>query len=549
MMTVTLINAGLPEDAFSTLCDFCREELPRRGIPYSTDGDYRITVGTDAALTNDAFRLTPGSRGALVAGASVSAVFHGTGYLLRQLLPDGTGGWRPLRNAVTLTPQKPLRGIYFATHFRNFYHAAPLEEVYRRVVLSATRGYNALLVWFDMHHFRSMTDPEAMALSERLHSILKFANRCGMGASLLMLANEGFASTPLPLRAHFAVENGYHAVPTGHYGCEICPSVPGGVEEILRQKREVLAAFADLRFDSVILWPYDQGGCTCSACAPWGGNGYLRLLPHCIDLIQSTLPESKIILSTWFFDHFTTGEWDAFFRAAENGTLSHADCLMATRVRTEYPGWQRFRWVSFPEISMLHCAPWGGYGASILTDALQAKLVPELANMSGGFPYSEGIFEDANEFLVAGLYTGEFTDTHAALRAYAQWEFCCAEDALVQAMLDTEKTLPRTDDEDNAVFMLRDPSRAERIAQTLEDYNRCLTPSVTSGTAFRLLYLRAVIDRELVRHGGDPFASPCCVSAMEEVDRLYHVTNETSLWVRTPVWRLHPDARPEHTEV
>ena len=52
-MTVTLINAGLPEDAFSTLCDFCREELPRRGIPYSTDGDYRITVGTDAALTND----------------------------------------------------------------------------------------------------------------------------------------------------------------------------------------------------------------------------------------------------------------------------------------------------------------------------------------------------------------------------------------------------------------------------------------------------------------------------------------------------------------
>lgn len=45
MMTVTLINAGLPEDAFSILCDFCREKLPRRGIPYSPDGDYRRFPG------------------------------------------------------------------------------------------------------------------------------------------------------------------------------------------------------------------------------------------------------------------------------------------------------------------------------------------------------------------------------------------------------------------------------------------------------------------------------------------------------------------------
>ncbi len=548
-MTVAFFNFGLPAESFSILTRFCEGEFFRRGVSVCPDGDYRITVGIDASLSDDTFRLTPESDGVRVAGASVCAVFHGTGVLLRNLLPDGRGGLTPLANPMTFTPKKPLRGIYFATHFLNFYHAAPVEEVCHRVVLSATRGYNALLVWFDMHHFDSMADPAAKALTERLHTVLEYANRCGMGASLTMLANEGFASTPLPLRAHFLLENGYHEVPTGHYGCEICPSVPGGMEEILRQRREVLAAFSDLRFDSVILWPYDQGGCTCSACAPWGGKGYLRLFGRCTELIKEYLPGAKIILSTWYFDQFTGGEWDAFFRAAEDGTLPDADYILTTRVRTEYAGWERFRWISFPEISMMRCAPWGGYGASLLTDALQEKLVPELTKMSGGFPYSEGIFEDANEFLVAGLYTGEFGDTRAALQAYAQWEFCCADELLFQTLLNMEVTLRRSHDEANAIFTIREPSLVEPIAEVLEHYNEILPQGITSGPAFRLLYLRAVIDRELVRHGGDPFASECCTAAMEEVDRIYHVKNETSLWVRTPVWRLHPEAHPEHTVV
>ena len=503
----------------------------------------------DPALTDDTFTLTPTDGGVLVSGASVSAVFHGTGTLLRELQPDGRGGFTPLEKAFVLTPLKPMRGIYFATHFGNFYHAAPIEAVLERVALSATRGYNTLLIWFDMHHFSSMEDPEAKKLTARLHAILAFANRCGMGASLLMLANEGFSSTPIPLRSHFLTENGYHSVPVGHYGCEICPSVKGGVAEILKQRREMLDAFADLRLDSVILWPYDQGGCTCAECAPWGGNGYLRLIPHCTELIRSFFQDAKIILSTWYFDHFTDGEWDAFLRAADAGTLPDIDYLLASRVRTGYSGWKKFNWISFPEISMAHCAPWGGYGASILPGTLQQKLVPELPKMSGGFPYSEGIFEDANEFLVAGLYTGEFADTHTALRAYVRWEFCCPDEKLLQAFENTEKTLSRTDDEKNAVFTIQDPSQADQIAETFEEYHACLPSGITSGRAFRMAYLRALIDRELVHHNGDPFASQRCVAAMEEIDRLYHVTNETSLWVRTPVWRLHPEAHPEHTVV
>ena len=551
MKSVCLINGGMDADAFGILSGTCEKELARRGVKTDARDGYGIRVAVDPSLANDTFRLLPGSDGAAVSGATLSAVFHGVGVLLRRLKPDGRGGFTPLAEAVTFTPVKPLRGMYFATHFGNFYHAAPIEEVLERVVLSAMRGYNELLVWFDMHHFASMEDPEAVALTERLHTVLQYANRVGMGASILMLANEGFSSSPVSLRARFEVENGYQKVPLGHFGCEICPSVPGGVEEILRERREMLAKFADLRMDYVILWPYDQGGCTCHACAPWGGNGYLRLLPHCRALLNELMPNAKIIVSTWLFDSFTDGEWDAFAKAAQGDTDAFAgvDCFMASAVPEKVAQSTSLRWISFPEISMAKCAPWGGFGASVLTERLQERLVPELAHMEGGFPYSEGIFEDANEFIVAGLYTGEFADAQSALRAYVEWEFCCADEALYKAVLDTEVGLKRESHGNRAPFRILNPEKVTEVAQVLERYRKTLPEPIATGRTFRLLYLRSVADEELIAHDGDPLASGRSVAALEEIDRIYHVTDTTSVWVRTPVWRLHPEANPEHCAV
>lgn len=93
-----------------------------------------------------------------------------------------------------------------------------------------------------------------------------------MGASLLMLANEGFAASPVSLRARFEIENGYKRITLGHYGCEICPGTEEGIAEIMRERREVLSRFSDLRIDYAALWPYDQGGCTCAGCVPWGAR-------------------------------------------------------------------------------------------------------------------------------------------------------------------------------------------------------------------------------------------------------------------------------------
>jgi len=54
------------------------------------------------------------------------------GKLLRTSRYD-RGGFIRRSVARTSIPEKPVRGIYFATHFHNFYHDAPLDEVQRYV--------------------------------------------------------------------------------------------------------------------------------------------------------------------------------------------------------------------------------------------------------------------------------------------------------------------------------------------------------------------------------------------------------------------------------
>lgn len=109
MKSVCLINGGMDADAFGILSGTCEKELARRGVKTDARDGYGIRVAVDPSLANDTFRLLPGTDGAAVSGATLSAVFHGVGVLLRRLKPDGRGGFTPLAEAVTFTPVKPLR--------------------------------------------------------------------------------------------------------------------------------------------------------------------------------------------------------------------------------------------------------------------------------------------------------------------------------------------------------------------------------------------------------------------------------------------------------
>ncbi len=533
-----LINKNMPAEAFGILEKAAARILNLRSVPMGEG--YSVSFEIDTSLSDERYIITSEENGCLLRAADSLALFAAFGRFLRLSTFDGKGGFAPFAGTIDFTPKKKLRGMYFATHFENFYHSAPLEKIYEVVEDLALRGCNSLLVWFDMHHFTSMEDEGAQSLVKRLRAILAYANKIGIGGSLTMISNEGFASSPENLRAEWAVQNGYHTSPDSHYHVEICPSKAGGIEEILRARRVMLEHFADLKIDYVVYWPYDQGGCTCKECAPWGSNGFLKLLPHFKALVNEMMPKTKIIVSAWYFDKFTSGEWEGFTDRLDDEMFEDIPYILSFFANGELPPVLSERgmpegveFIEFPEISMWTCSPWGGYGASHLAGFLERNNSTGKDIYSGAYPYSEGIFEDANKFIELALYSGECENAIDALREYMKFEFCTDSDELFEALLLTEQTLARKRSHlENIKVTIADPSKVENIREVFEKYNSILPENITSSRNFRLFYLRALIDSEIVRNEGYSIRSELCQQAMREIDGIYYVNERTCPWVR-----------------
>ena len=528
-----LINKNMPEGGFGILSGVAKRLLEARFVDFGIG--FRVTLEVDPSLLNERYIIISEDNGCALRAADALSLFAAFGRLLRLSRFDGKGGFAPFVGELDFTPRKKLRGMYFATHFENFYHSAPIEKVYEVIEDLALRGCNSLLVWFDMHHFESMEDEGAQSLVKRLRAILGYANSIGIGGSLTMISNEGFVSSPAHLRAEWAVQNGYHASPDSHYHVEICPSKDGGIEEILRSRRAMLEHFADLKIDYVVYWPYDQGGCTCKACAPWGANGFLKLLPHFKALVNEMMPRTEIILSAWYFDKFTVGEWEGLLDNIEGipYVLSFFENGVLPEVIRERGLPAGVEFIEFPEISMRGCSPWGGYGASHLAAFLDRTNETSKDIYGGAYPYSEGVFEDANKFIELALYSGECESALEALRVYMNFEFCTDSDELFEALVLTERTLERKRFHlENIKVTLTDPSAVEHVRAVFEKYNELLPRSITALRNFRLFYLRALIDSEIARNDGFSIRSEICQSAMREIDGIYFVNEKTCPWVR-----------------
>ena len=533
-----LVNKNMPDEAFCVLERAAARISSLRLV--RMDEGYPISLEIDSALSDERYVIKSEDDSCALRAADGLALFAAFGRFLRLSRFDGVGGFEPFTGELDFTPKKKLRGMYFATHFENFYHSAPIEKVYEVIEDLALRGCNSLLVWFDMHHYSSMRDESAMRMVKRLRDILGYANKIGMGGSLTMLSNEGFSSSPAELRAEWAVQNGYHATPDSHYHVEICPSKAGGIEEIIRERREMLECFADLKIDYVVYWPYDQGGCTCAECAPWGANGFLKLLPHFKALINEMMPKTKVIVSAWYFDRFTDGEWEGFTERLGDEVFADVPYILSFFANGELSPVLRDKgmpegveFIEFPEISMWSCSPWGGYGASHLAEFLERNYSTGKDIYSGAYPYSEGVFEDANKFIELALYSGECESAADALREYMRFEFCTDSDELFDALRLTETTLARKRFHlENIKVTLTDTSEVENIRAVFEKYNKILPEKIAASRSFRLFFLRALIDSEIVRNDGFSIRSELCQKAMREIDEIYYVNENTCPWVR-----------------
>ena len=512
----------------------------RGGAPPVIDGAaVDVVFDLQPALGAEAFAIVRDEQAGVwrISGGDEHGVLYGAGKFLRgcrfdtpEVVYAGPSG--------TFAPAQQVRGMYFATHFHNFYHDAPLELVEHYVEDLALWGCNTLSVWFDMHHYTGIDDPAAQEMLTRLRAILRAANRAGMGAALTSLANEAYSTSPPELRA----------VPfPHHYHVEICPSKPDGLALILRWRAEMLQEFADLDIRYFWIWPYDQGGCGCAECKPWGGNGFLHNAEPVARQVRQVWPLAKTVLSTWEFGYWEGDpEWEAFY-AAMAPPPDWVDYLMAEG-HGDYPPYilqhgppPGFPLLNFPEISMSGMWPWGGYGANLQPRRLQKVWDSIKDRLAGGFPYSEGIFEDLNKVICLQLYWNPERAVADIVREYAAEMAPEAADDVTAAIYLLEeqmqhglaseenreawrrKYISGEDDGQIPLYQLPRGVAPEKAFGLLDAAARTMTPAAAASWRWRFLWLRAALDLELTRSHGCPttFSDSC----FAELSRISYAEN------------------------
>lgn len=556
--SVHLDTQACPADAARSLQRIIRRRLLARcGVQVNPNppADLALEFRVDPSLETEEFSIYDGEPGCLLLQAgSPLGLLYAAGKFLRTA-SYRNDGISPATWRGNEKPVKPVRGIYFATHFMNYYHTAPLAEIEAYLEDLCLWGFNALAVWFDMHHFESIEDARAREMLHRLHCMLSTAHRLGWMTGLLGLANEAYHSSPNHLRADWTSgHDGYFAdVPSYHV--ELCPSKPAANDLLLAWRKEVFSFFEDIPLRFFITWPYDQGGCSCQDCAPWGGNGYLKISRHLAEMAKNLFPGIQTIISTWYFNRFVAGEWEGFARSVANDP-SWVDYILAD-YPAKFPDFiinhgvpANLPLLGFPEISMYQSEPWGGFGANPLPRYLQQSWEEIKHLVCGGFPYSEGIFEDLNKSIVAHFYWTGKSNPLDTIREYVNLEFSTPlQDKITRAITLLENGNHReryqngvpqwmpeeTDDPVGEQFIIQHPANVAEVARSFQEADSELHPATRSSWRWRILYLRSIIDGELVKTEGR--SNAILEEAYQELIRIYHA--ERAIWAVKPPAREH----------
>ena len=327
------------------------------------------------------------------------------------------GAWRG-----TSIPEKPVRGIYFATHFHNFYHDAPVDEVQRYVEDMGPLGFqhvDRLVRHAPLPRFRLARGGGFPQASQGDLHVRRAVS--GSTWALFPWPTKVTRTAPAAIRADVKGMRG------AAFATDICTAKPEGRQYVLDNFTRLYAWAADLEPKWVMIWPYDSGGCGCGQCQPWGYGGYLRIAEPLARLARREFPGAKVMLSTWLF---SGEEWAGLARALATRP-DWVDYLLAEPAFS--PGTPEFA----PGISLAGETPTGrisrnqhgrlaGVGrirGQPAAHPLPARVEAVKARWQGGFPYSEGIFEDINKVLFARFYWKPDTTADEALREYIAFEY------------------------------------------------------------------------------------------------------------------------------
>lgn len=538
LVGVLAVSSALAQDGFSTvsvdvsaLPEKCRlvgkllaARVAERGFETErgTPLAVRYVLSGASADESAAVRVSEGC--AEISAARLRGLIFGTGSLLRSIVWTRNGF--SVRNGEwRFAPAKSLRMAYLARHFLNWYMEATADELCRYADDLVLDGINSFNFQFNMPEVdAARATPDETRAFERRSRVLREriaeldCDFCEAGGN-----NQLPEDAPENLRAERFTNR-------SNLGFNACPAKSGAMEALVANRQANLAKLKDVRVGFFCHWPYDEGGCSCAKCSPWGGNAFPKLIERFHGMNAKAHPEALTIVSTWCYDD---ADFEGFWRYLKS--CDWIDYVLCD-AHGEFPKYPlahpipgRAKMITFPEISMYGRFPWGGYGAIMMPKRYE-RLFRQVESVADGFMYySEGLFEDVNKAVVLGLYLDPRTSADEILRRYSAYHFAGADpDDFVRLANLLEANHLGED--------LR-PARAAEAAAVAERMNGAMLESLRRAWRWRIVYLRALIDRDIAASPGfrndwvgkdyDACVKPASVVPyIEELVRMYRAERQ-----------------------
>jgi hypothetical protein len=323
-----------------------------------------------------------------------------------------------------------------------------------------------------------------------MHRIFSTAKRFGMRVGAILHPNQGLRTAPHELDAAplpFPEKR-------GDLGRNLCPSKPGTRPYMENIWRNFITPFKDVGLDYILTWPYDEGGCGCEKCRPWGANMYGTAAKWIRDAVKKRFPDVKMILATWAFDaSVDEGEYAGLYKRLK-GDMDWVDYLMVD-AHGAFPQYALDHApvkpiLNFPEISMWALAPWGGFGANPLPERFHRLWNSSKHILGGGLPYSEGLYEDISKVQCVSYYWSPERDWQDIYAEYINYEYdASVSDEVIELCRCIEQNHTCIG---NKVEPTLPPAR--RAVELAKAIDAKLPERVRKSWRWRILYIRAILD-------------------------------------------------------
>lgn len=468
-----------------------KKQLDQRISVSYTDGGMTVEFKIDESFAlEESYKISEIKENYwLISAKDELGLYYGIGKFLhsakwteQNFVPRGTMG--------VISPDCSFRAVYTCCHLFNFYEMAPITVLEKYLEELLLWGYNTIHGILSVVGYDSPCDEGFKKASEQLRRTFKIAKSLGMKVSFCIVANQAFLGAP------HEIDNNpdFNQFLRGNAGRNVCLSKPEGWAYMENLWKMELETFKDIGLDYIKTWPYDEGGCGCDGCKPWGANMFLKASKAIYEIAKEMYPGIKSILSTWGFDaEYDEGEYKGLYDSLTKD-MSYLDYIMVDS-HESYPEHVLNNdlikpVINFPEVSMYHLYPWGGFGANPLLMHFDEIWQRTKHILSGGEPYSEGIYEDISKIQFIGYYWNKNRDIKDIISEYINYEFEeSVIDDVYEIMLLTEENHIRISKK-----LEPDIKISQKAVDLAEKVNSKLNDRAKSCWRWRILYIRVMLD-------------------------------------------------------